>query len=137
VLHSRAAQKILSGKNGFPKGYLKAEVQRASVFVEKQGGFIMLRLTMSTEEYLMIGDNVRIVFLGGSKNHLRIMVDAPKEVDVVRSRVIENKITDEELRAKLPHFYAEPEIPQKFRKPKNVVMTDNRRQEKNPSLKNR
>lgn len=84
----------------------------------------MLRLTMSTEEYLMIGDNVKIVFLGGSKNHLRIMVDAPKEVDVVRSRVIENKVKDEELRAKLPHYYAEPELPKKFRKPKNVVMAD-------------
>ena len=40
----------------------------------------MLRLTVSTEEYLMIGDNIKVVFLGGTKNHLRIMVDAPKEV---------------------------------------------------------
>ena len=32
----------------------------------------MLRLTVSPEEYLMIGDNIKIVFLGGSKNHLRI-----------------------------------------------------------------
>ena len=39
----------------------------------------MLRLTVSTEEYLMIGDNIKVVFLGGTKNHLRIMVDAPKE----------------------------------------------------------
>ncbi len=88
----------------------------------------MLRLTMSTEEYLMIGDNVKIVFLGGSRNHLRIMVDAPREVDVVRSRVIENKITDEELKAKLPKYYAEPELPEKFRKPKNIVITDGRGQ---------
>lgn len=88
----------------------------------------MLRLTMSTEEYLMIGDNVKIVFLGGSRNHLRIMVDAPREVDVVRSRVIENKITDEELKAKLPKYYAEPETPEKFRKPKNIVIADGRGQ---------
>ena len=54
----------------------------------------MLRLTMSTEEYLMIGDNVKIVFLGGTRNHLRIMVDAPKEVNIVRSTVLENKISD-------------------------------------------
>ena len=40
----------------------------------------MLRLTVSTEEYLMIGDNIKVVFLGGTKNHLRIMVDAPKDV---------------------------------------------------------
>lgn len=67
----------------------------------------MLRLTVSTEEFLMIGDDIRIVFLGGSKNHIRVMIDAPKEVDIVRSKVIENKITDPELKAKLPKFYAE------------------------------
>lgn len=100
----------------------------------KQGGFKMLRLTMSTEEYLMIGDNVKIVFLGGSRNHLRIMVDAPKEVDVVRSRVIENKITDEELRAKLPKYYAAPEIPEKFRKPKNIVIADSRKADERQSM---
>lgn len=83
----------------------------------------MLRLTVSTEEYLMIGDNVKIVFLGGSRNHLRIMVDAPKDVDVVRSKVIENKITDPEIRAALPKYYAEPDLPEKFRKPKRVVIT--------------
>ncbi len=36
----------------------------------------MLRLTVSPEEYLMINDNIKIVFLGGSKNNMRIMVDA-------------------------------------------------------------
>lgn len=83
----------------------------------------MLRLTVSPEEYLMIGDDVKIVFLGGSKNHMRIMIDAPKEVDVIRSRVIENKVTDPEIKAKLPKYYAEPEPPERFRKPKNVVIT--------------
>ena len=60
----------------------------------------MLRLTVSPEEYLMINDNIKIVFLGGTKNHLRIMIDAPKEVNIVRSTVLENQITDPEERAK-------------------------------------
>ena len=64
----------------------------------------MLRLTVSPEEYLMINDNIKIVFLGGTKNHLRIMIDAPKEVNIVRSTVLENQITDPEERAKLPIF---------------------------------
>lgn len=83
----------------------------------------MLRLTVSTEEYLMIGDDVKIVFLGGSKNHLRIMIDAPKEVAVVRSKVIENKVTDPEIRAKLPRYHAEPDLPERFRKQRKVVIT--------------
>ena len=52
----------------------------------------MLRLTVSPEEYLMINDNIKIVFLGGTKNHLRIMIDAPREVNIVRSTVLENQI---------------------------------------------
>lgn len=71
----------------------------------------MLRLTVSPEEYLMINDNIKIVFLGGTKNHLRIMIDAPKEVNIVRSTVLENQITDPEERAKLPKYYAEEEHP--------------------------
>ena len=40
----------------------------------------MLRLTVSPEEYLMINDNIKIVFLGGTKNHLRIMIEDRKSV---------------------------------------------------------
>ena len=82
----------------------------------------MLRLTVSTEEYLMIGDDVKVVFLGGSRNHLRIMIDAPKDVDVVRSKVMESKITDPEIKVKLPKYYAEPDLPERFRKSKKVVI---------------
>ncbi|MBQ9142541.1 MAG: carbon storage regulator [Lachnospiraceae bacterium] len=84
----------------------------------------MLRLTVSTEEYLMIDENIKIVFLGGTGNHLRIMIDAPKEVNIVRSKVLENKITDPEERAKLPKYYAQPENPAKYRKKKsNIIIT--------------
>ena len=83
----------------------------------------MLRLTVSPEEYLMINDNIKIVFLGGTKNHLRIMIDAPREVNIVRSTVLENQITDPEERAKLPKYYAEEEHPEKSRKKSNVIIT--------------
>lgn len=76
----------------------------------------MLRLTVSTEEYLMIGNDVKLVFLGGTKNHLRIMVDAPKDVNIARSTVLESQITDPEEKAKLPQYYAVPELDEKFRR---------------------
>lgn len=81
----------------------------------------MLRLTVSAEEYLMIGEDVRIVFLGGTGKHMRIMIDAPKEIDIVRSSVIEKKFTDPEIRAMLPKYYPEPERPEKYKKKKTVV----------------
>ncbi|MDE6949646.1 MAG: carbon storage regulator [Lachnospiraceae bacterium] len=50
----------------------------------------MLKLQVKEPgEYLMIGDDVKIVFTGWSKNYLRIMVDAPKEVSVIRSKAAE------------------------------------------------
>ena len=79
----------------------------------------MLRLTVSQEEYLLINDNIKIVFLGGSKNNFRIMVDAPKEVSVVRSAALENRIPSPEEKAKLPKFYAVPDTPEKYRRAKS------------------
>lgn len=74
----------------------------------------MLRLTVSTEEYLMIGEDIRLVFLGGTGKHLRIMVDAPKDKNIVRSTVLERSITNPEEKARLPRYYAEQEHPEKY-----------------------
>lgn len=60
----------------------------------------MLRLSLSTEEYLMLGDDIKIVFLGGSNHHLRIMIEAPKEVNIVRSTVL--KKNNPELKKNSP-----------------------------------
>lgn len=81
----------------------------------------MLRMSVAAEEYLMIGDDIRIVFLGGTGKHIRIMIDAPKEVNIVRSSVIEKKFTDPEIRARLPKYYAEPEHPEKYKKKKVII----------------
>lgn len=78
----------------------------------------MLRLTVSTEEYLMIGDNIKVVFLGGTKNHLRIMIDAPKDVNIVRSSTLEKQITSPDEKAALPRYYAEPETDSRYLKKK-------------------
>lgn len=82
----------------------------------------MLRMTMAAEEYLMIGDNIKIVFLGGTGNHLRIMIDAPREIDIVRSKVIEKSIEDKSLLEQMPKYYKQVEHPEKFvKKPRKVM----------------
>lgn len=78
----------------------------------------MLRMSVAAEEYVMIGDDIRVVFLGSSGKHLRIMIDAPKEVSIVRSKAMEKRLKhDPELLAKLPKFYREEEHPEKYKKP--------------------
>ncbi len=84
----------------------------------------MLRLTLATEEYLQLGDDIKVAFLGGTGKHLRIMVDAPKSVNIARGRYIEKHTEDPEARASLPKYYAEPETPEKYRRKKNIVVKD-------------
>ena len=76
----------------------------------------MLRMSVRNEEYLMIGDNVKIVFLGGGAGQTRIMIDAPKEINIVRSRALEKRITDPEELAAMPKYYREPEHPEKYKR---------------------
>ena len=87
----------------------------------------MLRMSVAQEEYILIGDNIKIVFLGGTGKHMRVMIDAPKEVNIVRSRVLEKKMNSPELKAKLPKYYKEPEHPEKYKKKSNVVIVHNNR----------
>ena len=51
----------------------------------------MLMLTVPKEEYLMIGKDVKITFLGGNSNQIRLMIDAPKEVNIARGRAIQKR----------------------------------------------
>ncbi len=81
----------------------------------------MLRMSVAAEEYVMIGDDIRLVFLGGTGNHMRIMIDAPKELNIVRSKALEKRIQDPELRAKLPRYYKEEEHPEKYKKNISIV----------------
>lgn len=45
----------------------------------------MLKLTLKPGEYIDIGPEVRIVFSGGSANNIHLLVDAPREMEVLRS----------------------------------------------------
>ena len=82
----------------------------------------MLRLSVRDEEFLMIGDDVKVVFLGSSGGQTRIMIDAPKEVNIVRSKAIEKRIQDPELLATIPKYYKNPENVEKKKKSKVVIV---------------
>ena len=85
----------------------------------------MLRMSVKNGEYIMVGDDVKIVFLGGGAGQTRIMVDAPKEVNIVRSRAIEKRIEDPELLAKMPTYYPQEEKSEKYKKKSKVVIVRN------------
>lgn len=84
----------------------------------------MLRMTVNTEEYIQIGDDIRIVFLGGSRNHTKVMLDVPKEINIVRSRALENHAASAADLDKIARYHAAPELEEKYRK-KRVIVSDN------------
>ncbi len=54
----------------------------------------MLKLTIEAGEYLMIGDDIKVVFTGGTSRHARVLVDAPRSLPIVRSAAMEKRGMD-------------------------------------------
>ena len=65
---------------------------------------IMLKISLKQGQYVNIGDNIRVVYVGGTGNHGRLMIDAPKEVKIARSTVEQNP------ERKKDTYYPEPAI---------------------------
>ena len=42
----------------------------------------MLKISLKQGQYVNIGDNIRVVYVGGTGNHGRLMIDAPKDVRI-------------------------------------------------------
>ena len=49
----------------------------------------MLFLQLKTGEYMTIGDNVVVQLNDASSNHCKLMIEAPREVPVVRGELLE------------------------------------------------
>lgn len=45
----------------------------------------MLKLTLKPGDFIDIGDEVKVVFSGGSANNIHLLVDAPREMNIARS----------------------------------------------------
>ena len=51
----------------------------------------MLKLTLKPGEYIDIGDNIKVIFSGGSANNIHLLVDAPREVTIVTTSAQANQ----------------------------------------------
>ncbi len=49
----------------------------------------MLFLQLKTGEYMTIGDNVVVQLSDASSSHCKLMIDAPREVPIVRGELLE------------------------------------------------
>ena len=87
-------------KNTQKSGRERAEISTAAGFME---GFEMLKLKLKPGEYIRIGEDIRVVYTGGSAGNCKIMVDAPREYEVVRSAA-------EEDQSRVKKYYPDKDI---------------------------
>ena len=53
----------------------------------------MLKLTIKPGEFINIGEDIRVVYSGGSEGNIHLLIDAPRELNIVRSKVLARSIT--------------------------------------------
>lgn len=86
----------------------------------------MLKLSMRPGEFIQIGEDIRIIFSGGSANNMRVLVDAPKEYNVVRDKVLGR---DKESDFVNP-YYREPDLSEEAKKRiRRIIASEKRKQE--------
>lgn len=86
----------------------------------------MLKLSLKQGEYINIGDNIRVVYAGGSGN-IKLLVDAPREVNIARNKAE----LDPERRKDT--YYAEPGISEEAQNEIKRILWNERR--KNMQMK--
>lgn len=100
----------------------------------------MLKLTVKAGEYLLIGDDIKVVFTGGSSNNMHVLIDAPKSCNIARSEALEKYgLADKSKNQKKYHKDREISLEAK-EKIKAILMEDRKKarraeQQKNPKAK--
>ncbi len=89
----------------------------------------MLKLTVKPGEYLLIGDEIKLVFAGGSANNLRILVDAPKDMNVARSASLEKRGLAPEEGNRIVH-YRDRELSLEAQEKIKAVLMEERKKER-------
>lgn len=97
----------------------------------------MLKLTVKPGEYLLIGDEIKLVFAGGSANNLRILVDAPRSMNVARSAALEKSGMAAEPGNEVKHYRDRELSPEAQEKIKAILMEERKKAKKAAQGKNR
>ena len=88
----------------------------------------MLKLSLKEGEYVNIGDNIRVVYAGGSGKNGRLMIDAPREMNISRSN------NDPNPEKRKDTYYPEPEFSSEAKKQiKQIIWNEKERQKKTQS----
>ena len=89
----------------------------------------MLKLSLKEGEYVNIGDNIRVVYAGGSGKNGRLMIDAPREMNISRSN------NDPNPEKRKDTYYPEPKISEEAQHEiKKIIWNERQKKAKLQSL---
>lgn len=80
----------------------------------------MLKLTLHPGEFLQIGDEIRVIFSGGSANNIHLLVDAPRQINVARN-------SGEQRKGKF-YYYKEKDISKEAKEKIRSILMEERRE---------
>ena len=96
----------------------------------------MLKLSIRPGEYINIGNDIKVIFSGGSANNMHILVDAPREYNIVRNKVLERNTKTEEEKRKLKTYYKESDLsPEAKEQIKRIIVNDKKKQKSSNASK--
>ena len=87
----------------------------------------MLKLSVRPGEYVLIGDDIKLVFAGGSSNNLRILIDAPRAYNIVRSEALERYGMAADPGNEVKHYRNRELSPEAKEKIKAILMAERRK----------
>ncbi len=86
----------------------------------------MLKLTVKPGEYVLVGNDIKVVFAGGSANNMRILIDAPKSMNIARSAALE-KYKEVEEPGNMVHHYKDKELSKEAKEKIRAIIMDDRK----------
>ena len=87
----------------------------------------MLKLTIKPGEFINIGEDIRVVYSGGSEGNIHLLIDAPRELNIVRSKVLARNKEKEGKEASrfISPYYAESNLsPDTLNKIRRLIKED-------------
>lgn len=87
----------------------------------------MLKLTIKAGEYLLIGDEVKVVYTGGSGENAHILIDAPRSMNIARSSALEKYGRAPEPGNEVKHYRDRKLSPEAKEKIKAILMEERKK----------
>ena len=84
----------------------------------------MLKLTVRPGDFLMIGEDIKIIFCGGERNQIPIAVEAPKDKDILRSSTVDARGI--QSFDKQPKPYIEKPLSKEAKRKVTAIVTEDR-----------